>query len=263
MTETGAIGIQFSWWMLFAAFGSVSVGLLYTMLAVRQSAGGGLRTVAHAVLGKLDCLLITVVVDALGGLILGVVAAFLSLSEPRFFVSFVNDRNLLGWFIFGLAGPVLADRMFTGSMFQSRFTGWLSEAQVSDQSGSPTGAVDDLTARSWRLRSEALMQIQMRCWVIVQRRMLREANRLRELADRGLADRLPDLVQLPRLCRQLPHRGFVVPQTVTDAAARVSTAETDEMRFELVAALVEELLLAQVWYPLYVLFGETHDAEYA
>ena len=256
------MGLQFSWWMLFAGLGSVIVGFLYTVLAVRQSAGGGLRTVSHAIRGRADCLLITITVDAVGGLILAGAAAALSLSEPQTVVNFVNDSRALGWFLFGLFGPIAADRLFTGSMFQSRFSGWMSQGQPSHHAGDDDENVDDLTARSWRLRSEAVMQIQMRCWVIVQRRMLREANRLRELADRAIADRRADLTQLPRLCRQLPQRGFTVPSTVTDAAARVTSSQDAEVRLELLAALIEELLLAQVWFPLYVLFGETVDPDY-
>jgi hypothetical protein len=244
-------------WLLMSGFGGVLVGSLHVILKVRSYAGGGVGTLRRAVAGRRQSVYVILGVDYFGGVAVALIALAAGLSQPGWLVSLVSKTPWFGWIVLGGAGPLLSDRLLTGSVVRGRYESWLARNNPDDWELASRAGLRNLQSGAWRLRNEAVRSIELYVWVIVQRRLILEAKRLRTQALQLIRDQPEDARELIVLVDRLGMNDLVtLPQEVIDAAARITPGCSIPVLQELLDALVNELVNSQIWWPLEVLCGD-------
>jgi hypothetical protein len=244
-------------WMLLAGLGSALLGMVHVILRGHRTGGGGIQTLIHAVRDRKTAVWTIVAVDFAAGLAVAALMIFAGVSEPQVLINYVALHPSTGWLIIGAVGPLISDRLFSGSVTRDRvaapstgFDGGESDATIQSE-------MAQLKAHAWRLRGEAMHEIELRVWVLVQRALRAEAMRLRRSAQSILEADIEQAYELVRITRGLvsSHR-HDVPEAVRVAVARFDDPISDESRVSLLDALINELVNSQTWYPLEVLVGD-------
>lgn len=245
-------------WMIASGIGALVAGVAHVVLQAHLFGGGGLSTVRRAMSDRREDVAAVCVVDFVGGLIVAATAVLVGVTEPRNLVSFVNEWPLFGWAMVGVLGPFVATWIFAGSAVQGRFEGWVTSNKASDVEMERKAGSAQLKAQAWRLRREAVHAVEMRAWVLVQRALDKEAERLLTGGRELIATDLVRARRLVRLTKELDGKGGV-PTSVGEAASRITGDCSDESLAYLLDALLNELVDSQTWYPLEVLLGDASE----
>lgn len=190
--------LRFSAWVLLSGFGGVLSGLAHLVLRT-WSEGGGFRTLRQSLgeSGRHVCTIM--VIDFVGGCLLGLVGFVGGATEPGRLVALVNDRPLVGWTLVGVLGPVISGRLFTGGFVRGRYEQWFNPDYRED--GLFAQDRSDVADQAWRLRAEAVASVEDRAWANVQATLSREADRLRLLVEQRLEGDEAEAELLVRLTR--------------------------------------------------------------
>lgn len=243
--------VQFTPWLFVAGLGSFVTGAVYVLLTLLQHAGGGVRTLFNALRQRPASVCTIVVIDIIGGILVAGLAIVLGITQPQI-VAMIDRNAFAGWFALGVIGPFFAGRLFTGSVVRNRFRGWIGE--VSDVDAQSSGPEYKL----WHSRSEAVFELQSRCWILVQRNLGLEAKRLRTARDNCVAAKdLDTMREVVRCCQGMRRRNDKsLSSDVSDALDRARTVGMSKQNeLSQISTLIEVLIETQTWDPLYVVFG--------
>jgi hypothetical protein len=203
-------------------------------------------------------------IDFVSGLILAGAVVIVGITQPAQLIRVINASPALGWALLGAFGPLLSDRLFSGAIVRGRFDPNFSRTHAAIQGTDPMLSGDGVRIRddAWRLRSEQLKSIELSVWVLVQTKLTDESIRLRAAAESlAIEDkvRLYEVVVLTRRFQELESDRFA--PTLREALGRLDgVVATDPSCVDLVLALVEELIRAEVWEPLEVVAGRLKSA---
>jgi hypothetical protein len=229
--------IGLNWALLLVPVGAVVAGALQLLLRLLSVTGATIRDVVKVAFGDRYALGSVVLVDSIGGALLGAIIALTRPTQPAALVQFIRDHSVLGWLALGLLGPFVGDLVVTTRFFKTPTT-------RTRERGSATTSppLED----SARIRSQSSAELRLRIWVLVESRHLARSQAHRAgilaLIENDL-DQAMALLQATEDFLKGPLDGKR-RQKIDSALSRASKASGAQLQRECLVALATELLRA-------------------